>query len=141
MGHKHKGGNRFVKFVFDFHAFCSYLLCFKRRVFLTREAIQALRNYKNKHCHVIGRLFLETIFLLFFSILFAKGSINAGIGATGMNVFLTTLNIPWLSKQTYKSREDEAREGILKVTKESCREAVRKEVEAVVETKSTETAG
>ena len=43
------------------------------------------------------------------------------------------MNIPWLSKKAYKSREDEAREGITTVSQETCKEAVRKEVEAVVE--------
>ncbi|XP_074611940.1 uncharacterized protein LOC141866350 [Acropora palmata] len=69
----------------------------------------------------------------------ATGSINAGIGATGMNVFLTSLNIPWLSKRAYRFREEEAIEGILHVTKETCTEAISREVEAVVESNPTET--
>ena len=49
-----------------------------------------------------------------------------------MNVFLTSLNIPWLSKRAYKFREEEAIEGILHVTKETCTEAISREVDAVV---------
>ena len=56
-----------------------------------------------------------------------------------MNVFLTSLNIPWLSKRAYKFREEEAIEGILQVTTKTCTDAIRKEVEAVVESETTET--
>ena len=57
-----------------------------------------------------------------------------------MNVFLTSLNIPWLSKRVYKFREEEeAIGGILDVTKETCTEAIRREVEAVVESNPSET--
>ena len=76
---------------------------------------------------------------LFVVFRFVKGSISAGIGATGMNVFVTSLNIPWLSKRAYKFREEEAIEGILHVTKETCTEAIRREVEAVVESNPSKT--
>ena len=63
----------------------------------------------------------------------AIGSINAGFGATGMNVFLTSLNIPWLSKSAYKICEEEAKQGIDKVIAETCERAVREEVEAIMD--------
>ena len=59
--------------------------------------------------------------------------------ATGMNVFLTSLNIPWLPKRMYKFFEVEAVEGILHVTKETCTDPIRREVEAVVESNPSET--
>ena len=106
------------------------------------------RNYKNKHCYVTSHTrtlifnnytFGTIVKYLFVIFRFVKGSINAGIGATGMNVFLTSLNIPWLSKRAYKFREEEAIEGILHVTKETCTEAISREVGAVVESNPTET--
>ena len=42
-----------------------------------------------------------------------------------MNVFLTSLNIPWLSKSAYKIREEEAKQGIDKVAAKTCERAVR----------------
>ena len=50
-----------------------------------------------------------------------------------MNVFLTSLNIPWLSKSAYKICEEEAKQGIDKVTAETCERAVREEVEAIMD--------
>ena len=68
-----------------------------------------------------------------FAFLCAIGSINAGFGATGMNVFLTSLNIPWLSKSTYKIHKEEAKQGIDKVAAETSERAVREEVEALMD--------
>lgn len=50
-----------------------------------------------------------------------------------MNVFLTSLNIPWLSKNDYKIRKEEAKQGIDKVAAETCERAVREEVEAIMD--------
>ena len=98
-------------------------------------------NYKNKHCWRWCSPEKQSLTIFSCSSCFEKGSVNAGIGASGLNRFLTTLNIPWLSKQTYKSRVDEARDGILRGTSKTWRDAVRKEVEAVMETESTESSG
>lgn len=50
-----------------------------------------------------------------------------------MNVFLTSLNIPWLSKSAYKIHKEEAKQGIDKVAAETCERAVREEVEAIMD--------
>lgn len=56
-----------------------------------------------------------------------------------MNVFLTSLYIPWLPKRMYKFWEGEAVEGLLHITKETCTDAIRREVEAAVESNPSET--
>ena len=50
-----------------------------------------------------------------------------------MKVFLTSINIPWLSKSAYKIREEDAKQGIDKVAAETCERAVREEVEAIMD--------
>ena len=49
-----------------------------------------------------------------------------------MNTFLTSLNIPWVDRKTFEKREEEARDGILEVSKSTCELAVQQEVEAVL---------
>ena len=116
------------------------MLCISfRDLFTHRKSFKF--NYKNKHCWQWCSPEKQSVTIFSCSSCFEKRLVNAGIGASGLNRFLTTQNIPWLSKQTYKSREDEARDGILRVTSKTCRDAVRKEFEAVMETESTESSG
>lgn len=61
---------------------------------------------------------------------------NTGLGATGVNSFLTTLNIPWMNKNTFRSREVEASKGIRAVATNACNEAIKEEVEKVLETRT-----
>ena len=62
----------------------------------------------------------------FFSLLH-KGAIHTGTGASSINKFLTTLNIPCPAEQTLKKRERESGEFVERAAKKACTEAIREE--------------
>lgn len=55
--------------------------------------------------------------------------LDAGIGATHVNLVLTSLNIPAVSEKTLKSREREIGPAIEQVAKTSCNESLCSEKE------------
>jgi hypothetical protein len=87
--------------------------------------MRKLKGQPITESRVLFRTTKNAVFVFQFLFL---GAINAGLGAAGMNAFLTSLNIPWINKNGYKKREDEAGKGIAKVSSDSCREAVKEEV-------------
>lgn len=52
------------------------------------------------------------------------GTLDAGIGETHLNTILTTMNIPNISRSTFKRRETEVGLAVEQVAKKSCVEAV-----------------
>lgn len=129
MGHKYIGSNRFVRFIislmlfFCLAPFSNFPIC---ELSVCVEAISLLIINTNNITHSTRQSFvnLKPSFCCFSH--FVKGSVNFRIGATGMNVFLTLLNIPWKSKKAYKYSEDEERQGILPVTEETCRNTLKR---------------
>ena len=61
------------------------------------------------------------------------GTLNAGIGETHLNTILTTMNIPNISRRTFKRREREVGLAVEQVAKKSCIEAVTQEKQMEIE--------
>ena len=61
------------------------------------------------------------------------GTLDAGIGETHLNTILTTMNIPAISRSTFKRREREVGLAVEKVAKKSCIDVVTKEREMEIE--------
>ena len=57
------------------------------------------------------------------------GTLDAGIGETHLNTILTTMNIPNISRSTFKRREREVGLAVEQVAKKSCVEALAQEKE------------
>ena len=55
------------------------------------------------------------------------GTIHAGIGATKVNAFLTTMNLPPIHHKTLKRREREVGVAAETLAKRSCSEALQQE--------------
>ena len=61
------------------------------------------------------------------------GTLDAGIGETHLNTILTTMNIPNISRSTFKRREREVGLAVEQVAKKSCVEAVTQEKQMEIE--------
>ena len=76
-----------------------------------------------KLCRLVHGVF---VCVFFFSLLH-KGAIHTGTGASSINKFLTTLNIPCPAEQTLKKRERESGDFVERAAKKACTEAIREE--------------
>ena len=56
----------------------------------------------------------------------ALGCLNAEIGESHMNKFLSTMNIPTLNSLTFKTREREFGRAVENIAKNSCQESINK---------------
>ena len=65
--------------------------------------------------------------------LFLQGMVHAGMGATHVNAFLTSLNIPAVSSKTLKKHEHAVGVEIEKVAKKSCEATIATERELEVQ--------
>ena len=66
--------------------------------------------------------------LLILLILTVLGALNTGLGSSGVNNFLTTMNIPWMNKKTFQRREKEAGKGVKKIADDACKIALQEEI-------------
>ena len=59
-------------------------------------------------------------------------SLHAGVGETHLKSILSAMNIPPMSRATFKAREREARKAVESVAKVSCEEVIRKEKQQLI---------